>query len=103
MKNRNKKKLMKVKKKKSKVEKHGDSGVWFVNNEKKTVASKKKKKKKKNVFNNRPTGNKVCGLCLIKYKLIFRYLLCVSAICSKFLTDKYTNSWNLRIKYYPTL
>ncbi|KAG4382191.1 hypothetical protein JHK82_038635 [Glycine max] len=59
MKNRNKKKLMKVKKKKSKVEKHGDSGVWFVNNEKKTVASKKKKKKKKNVFNNRPTGNKV--------------------------------------------
>ena len=63
MKNRNKKKL----KKKSKVEKHGDSGVWFVNHEKKTVVSKKKRKKKKNAFNNVPTGNKVCGLCLIKY------------------------------------
>uniref|UniRef100_A0A0R0L2U0 UBZ4-type domain-containing protein n=2 Tax=Glycine max TaxID=3847 RepID=A0A0R0L2U0_SOYBN len=54
MKNRNKKKL----KKKSKVEKHGDSGVWFVNHEKKTVVSKKKRKKKKNAFNNVPTGNK---------------------------------------------
>lgn len=58
-KSRKKKKMKKAKKKKSKVEKYGESGVLFVNNEKKTVVSKKKKKKS-NVFNNGPTGKKVC-------------------------------------------
>lgn len=100
-KNRMKKKTKKAKKKNkktSKLEKHGDSGV-SLNNEKRTVVSKKKKKKKKNIFNNELTGKKVCGLCLMKYKLIFHYMQFVSMILQLIHGNWGLNSWNLSIKY----